>query len=304
MSVKNIVSEFSRKTGITDRNVVLSFLNVAAQELYEEADLEGSLMEQSFYVDEFRTLAFPTYVGQIRAMRENVSQIRWELINHGPKYSALNWGENAWRKWIVLGISPIMRTRLNQGPLRIEADKDSFTTIVGSTDTSSRVTEIIAGSGETKTSFNDIFSISKDRVTKADTLIYDTDDNLISRIPNYNLVASFKLVDVSKFPSLSVPFVMDVLFKKALPYLSSDTDEFPAPNHDDVIVNKMMQLFKEEQGDLQGAVAYDQKITRSITRKLFDASRGRRISVRFEPHPHDYFLVKNRYEAYHGPTVI
>ena len=41
---------------------------------------------------------------------------------------------------------------------------------------------------------------------------------------------------------------MEVLFKKALPWMENDDDEFPATGYDNIIVNKILQLWNEEEG--------------------------------------------------------
>ena len=55
MSVEYILDRAGKKLGINpddnhQRSIMLDYLNEGAQELYEESDMVGSLVEDSFYV--------------------------------------------------------------------------------------------------------------------------------------------------------------------------------------------------------------------------------------------------------------
>src|SRR5208282_558468 len=80
---------------------------------------------------------------------------------------------------------------------------------------------------------------------------------------------------------------VEVLFKKALISFSNDTDEFPAPLYDDVIVNKVLQLWYEEQGNTANAIAYYQKAQQSLAQIHEDANRGTDDVVALVRNPHD-----------------
>jgi len=64
MSVEYILDRAGKKLGINpndnhQRSIMLDYLNEGAQELYEESDMVGSLVEDSFYVQGNKTIALP-----------------------------------------------------------------------------------------------------------------------------------------------------------------------------------------------------------------------------------------------------
>ena len=115
---------------------------------------------------------------------------------------------------------------------------------------------------------------------------------MVAVIPNNEKESQYLIVDVSEFPWESTAeqndaHTLEVVYKKKLPYLSKDSDEFPADGYDNIIVNKVMQLYMEEQGKIEEAMLYDKKASRSMGRRNSDLQRGQRQKVRFDKHPHD-----------------
>ena len=75
MPVSYILNRVGTKMGLNpsipaERNVLLGFLNEAADELYAQSDMEGSCFEQVFKINGDQTISFPYYVGAVRAMRD------------------------------------------------------------------------------------------------------------------------------------------------------------------------------------------------------------------------------------------
>jgi len=102
----------------------------------------------------------------------------------------------------------------------------------------------------------------------------------------------YLVVDVSEFPFSSSAEeddsnTLQILYKKALPRLQNDTDEFPAPGYDNIIVSKCMELFLEEQGKIEEAILHDRKASRSLARRQADLERGQEQRVVFKHHNHD-----------------
>ena len=62
-------------------------------------------------------------------------------------------------------------------------------------------------------------------------------------------------------------------------------------------MNKVMQLFMEEQGKIEEAMLYDKKASRSMGRRNADLERGQTQKVKFDKHPHDKLSVSllNKY---------
>jgi hypothetical protein len=100
------------------------------------------------------------------------------------------------------------------------------------------------------------------------------------------------IVDVSEFPFSSTAaqddqHTLQVLYKKTLPVMRNDRDEFPAPGYDNILVSKCMELFLEEQGKMEEAILHDRKASRSLARRQADLERGQEQQVIFKRHNHD-----------------
>lgn len=322
MSVKYILDMAGAKMGLnpsiaTDRASLVRFLNEAAEELYAQADLSGSLMEQVFKVNGDQTISLPHYVGRIRAIREYQSMQVWHINQMRPRYNQFNW-KDMWRNYRLIGKRALMASVTNPsvGVLSVPAVETPpiVVSLSGPTTTASLVHEQVtmdALSKETTNAFQDYSAVKKDRINNYDVTLSDVDDEVLTVIPNNMLGASYQIIDVSMCPWLpSDTSVMDhyveILYKKTLPYLSADDDEFPAFDYDHVIVNKIMQLWLEEQSKIDEATAYDAKATRSAARIHEDQNRATEDLVALVSNPHDTLLrrigtgLRRRYSYYSG----
>ena len=97
MSVEYILDRFGKKVGMlpsdtSQRALLLDYLNEAAQELYEQSDMPGSLEEAEFYVQGDKTIAMPSDVYTIREIREKGSNHdMWETVPLTERYRENNW---------------------------------------------------------------------------------------------------------------------------------------------------------------------------------------------------------------------
>lgn len=288
-----------------ERNVLLRYLNEATIELYDQADTDEMLMEQVFLVDGNQQIALPPNVGPIRAMRENNTYIAWHLHNQRARYNQFNWTDR-WRNWRVKGTTALMYPLVNQSQIIVEVPAVEtpavVVTILGASQTSSSIAAEYTMDALSKNStvdFIDITNIKKDRVTTYDVNVKDIDGNVLATLPNNMLSMRYRLVDVSLYPWEMAPqsgqdHVMEVLYKKALPWFDNDDDEYVVQGMDNIIVNKMLQLYYEEKGDGQSAIAYDAKATRSLARKKNDEDRGVEEHASIVANPHDTLLARNR----------
>jgi len=304
MAVKHILQLAGNKMGLNpsdsaQRPVLLRFLNEAAFELYIQADLPGSLMEQVFKVNGDQTISLPQYVGEVRAIREMTSMIPWSINQMRPRYNQSNWPD-FWRNWRLQGKRPLQSSITNESVMIIsvpQVDTPNLTVnITGRTADATSLTETVtmnAKSVQTQNTFMEpITSVTKSAITDYDVTITDVDGNLLTTIPNNDLSAWYQTIDVSTMPWLptsntSLDHYLEVLYKKALPYLSNDGDEFPAQGCDHIVANKMIQVWAQEQGNVQLALAYDQLNTRALARKNEEFNRATEDRVGFTINPHD-----------------
>lgn len=310
MPIGYVLRQMGSKIGLEpniagDRAVLLRFVNEAASELYDQADTDESLWEQLFKVDGDQQIAFPPEVGPLRAMREYSTHLPWHLYDMRPRYNQSNW-KDRWRSWRIKGTSPIMFPVVNQSVMNLEVHTTENppiqVTISGPSEHASMVFETVsmdANSKQTSNTFKEITAFKKDRVSNFDVLLKDADNNLLGQLPNNMLQMRYRLVDVSLYPWSNVDIAadahyMEVLYKKALPWFSNDEDEFPMLGYDNVLVNKGLQLWSEEQGKAQDAIMYDGKATRSMARKKEDQNRGIEEEAALVENPHDTLLPRNR----------
>jgi hypothetical protein len=303
MALQYILSQFGNKIGLnpsdaSQRATLLRYVNAAAKELYQQSDMAGCLEECLFKVNSNQTIALPDYVGQIRAMREHNTTIAITLSQMRPRYNQFSWSSE-WRNWRILGLQTLQQSIKNQSVLTISVkcveNPPIVVNITGGNDNSSYVTESLTMTAPTMTTtlpYNTISSFTKNAVNGYDVTLTDVEGNVLSSIANNKLKASFQVVDISSGPwtlNNTNPMCswIEVLYKKALLWFANDNDEFPAVGYDDVLVDKCLQLYKEEQGDVAAAMAYMQKATQSLAQIHEDANRGADDVVALVANPHD-----------------
>jgi len=303
MALSYIISQVARKMGqnpsdSTQRAVLLQFINSAAKELYHMSDMAGCYMEQCFKINANQTIALPDYVGQVRAMREQYSRTAIQLSQQRPRYNQDNWPQE-FRNWRIKGLQTLQTSLSNQSQVVISVaaveNPPVVINIAGPSDVSAMQNEAIVMSTTSVTSvnsYNDITLFSKTTSNKYNVIMSDIDGNQISYIACDKLKAQFQIVDISGmpwFPPNINPLLgwVEVLFKAALPYLSNDTDEFPAIGYDDVIVTKTLQLWYEEQNQSETATGYYQKARQMLAQIHEDANRGTDDCASLCEHGHD-----------------
>jgi hypothetical protein len=311
MPLSYILSQAGSKMGLnpnatSSRATLLRFVNEAAQELYDQSDPTGSLMEQVFKVNGDQTISCPAYVGQIRAVREVDSQITWSISKMRPRYNQFNWADS-WRNLRLKNVQALMSTVTNAsvGVLTVPVVENPpiSVTVTGPTTTATSVSETIVMTQttiQTTNSYIDYTSVKKNTVNGYDITLSDVDGKVLTVIPNNQLNAQYQIIDVSMCPWLAVStnvleHYVEILYKVALNWLSNDTDEFVfGQKYDNVIVNKVMQLWYEEQGKPDLAMAFDTKATRSLARKHEDQNRATEDMIATVANPHDVLLPRVR----------
>lgn len=323
MSVGYCLRQAGVKMGLNpnaqaSRLTLLRFLNEAAIELYDQSDMPGSLMEQVFKVNGDQTISCPWYVGKIRGAREVDSHVAWSINQLRPRYNQFNWPD-MWRNLRLKNTQALMVSVTNEskGVISVPTIEDPaiIVSVNGPTPSSSESAEsitmdssctpvtdssgIIAYTKTTQNSYLDFTSVKKNTVNDYDVTLKDVDGKVLTVIPNNQLEARYQIIDVSQCPWLAIStstldHYMEILFKRRLPQFYNDTDEFPAQDYDNIIVNKMIQLWYEEQGKTDLALAYDTKATRSLARKTEDQNRATEDVVATVANPHDVILPRIR----------
>ena len=335
MSVEYILDRFGKKVGMSpsdtsQRALLLDYLNEAAQELYEQSDMPGSLEEAEFYVQGDKTVAMPADVYAIRGIREKAgNNAMWETEALTARYRENNWETNH-NKFRIKGYSPLKvslptsitgaangTNRLVVRTYGISTTSDDYEVII-KTPYSERFLVSVAGISAVTSAISsglntiapangvvisDVVSFSrtnKPTATQGKVQLLDYADyyaspsveTVYAEIPSNSMESRYLIVDVSEFPFSSSAaeddsHTLQVLYKKTLPRLQNDTDEFPAPGYDNVLVSKCMELFLEEQGKIEEAILHDRKASRTLARKQADLERGQEQKAVFKRHNHD-----------------
>lgn len=303
MSVKYIFSLAGNKMGLNpavaaERDILLRWLNEATMELYDQSDMVGSLIEQVFRVNGDQTISLPASIGTVRAMREFNSQMPWHVNQLRPRYNQFNW-KDAWRNFRLKNKQALMATVTNQsvGVITVPTVENPpiVVSVSGPTRNATNTTEDItmtSVSMNTTNAYLDFTSVKKNRINTCDVTLSDIDGKLLTIIPNNEIHALYQIIDVSQCPWMQVVTTqfdnyMEILYKKPLTILSNDADEFLTGEYDHILVNKMLQLWGEEQGKSEMALAYDTKATRSLARKQEDQNRETEDEVALVSNPHD-----------------
>lgn len=294
MSLGYILNTVAADCGITldtnTRAYLLSKVNEAAREVYRRRDLPIALKEVYIRATANRELALPPFVGELRAVRAGCNSYctnRWQLTSLYPRYNKEPWAE-AWNRWRDKGVSPVAIEWENTAPGTITypvEDEDLTITIVGETTNSNRAVDNIVVSATSvnwSKTFLNITRIAKNKITDYNVVLSDADGNECAIIYADQLEASYKLVDVSEYPSTGMgeatcpdgTQIMELLYKPILPILSADTDTFPVPGCDDMLIIKTKQLLAEQApGQEQRAILMDQKADK-LARELVDDRTG------------------------------
>jgi hypothetical protein len=299
MALDYILDRVSSKMGLSssvtgENTTMVKYVNSAAKQLWTKLDFPGSLQEQVFAVPGDSVIAFPPYVSELRGMREMSSLAIWNQYGMRPRYSQGNW-EKQWRSWRVLGYSPVQSLPSSEGTLTITTPSVESTppvfTILGTNSSSNYVVEILTLDSTSKTTtnvFSGITSFLKASQNSYDVTLLDVAGNVLAKMPNNYLECKCLLVDVSAFPWLSTSPVpgsnlMEVLYTLPCPILTNSTDVFAGNLVDDILVYKTLQLWAEDRGSADEAVALEQKINQLLTQFMANYEQNEINSVQFEP---------------------
>lgn len=308
MSIAYILRRVKQKTGLDDRTTLLDYINEAARELYSDKDHPGSLEECVLPVYHNTTIALPPFIESPRALREYESTVKWKLSSVRTRYHEQSWPEDSIRNWRDKGTSPLAIDLENTAPPIVtvpEVESSPIVvTIIGATETANRIEEtkvIDQLEVQFENSFISYETIKKDRINSYNVSILDADENEISVIYNNELEAMFRIIDVTSYPvspqDTTNSLLMEVLYKKKLPVLFNDNDEFPIKGYDDVLINKTVQLIAEDQGNIEKAALNDNKAARTASRIAQNFNKGKDVRIDTASHPHDNLFASLRSRA-------
>lgn len=268
MSLRTIRAEIAADEGIkidtaSEKAYLDDKINKAAQELYEQNDLEGCLREQIFRTTSSdQQISLPFYVWEVRLVR-NYDYLRPITVQDmRPRYHFYGWVEPFCRWRMKYSGHPVERNISNVGPLTItlpRACTSAFTiTVIGQTGEAQRIQEYVtfaAGevSKDTIENYIAIESFTKNRVNNEDVVIEDMGGTQLAAIPNSELKSSYTILQIAdRFQTGDGQLMLfEVLYKSRFTPMSNDDDSFICGDKfDRAIYFKTLELlYEKKQGE-------------------------------------------------------
>lgn len=281
MSLQYILAKMASVGGLNlnspeQKLLEIANINSAAEELYAEFDLIGSLWAQ--YVKVTNTsgmmVSLPHYVGAIRAVRVAAPNMKLALLDQRPRFQAKTWRAKDFIAWQLKGESYTSRDLSNDGLITVTfvqpCEKVVKVTISGRTNYSEEDSETLTfGVGDTAKTTTKSFetvAINKDVTCRYNATVTDVDGTEIASIPNNQLRPLYLRAMIFNPPtiesSLNPNFeYYELLWKLRFKPFINLTDEFLCPGYDDAILWKVLELtwrFKQASSPDE-VLAYSQK---------------------------------------------
>lgn len=308
MSLRNILAKVSQVAGlspsnVTQRDQLLTYINEAAESVWNEADLNGSLVDLDISVTDSSVLVLPRDVLYVRAMIDsNVFNPSWKMVDLYYRYQEGKRVADLWFNWRDLGFSPVIQQPtvagvLNYGYASVE-DNIPTVSMSCSTATADNTSEDILMDSVLKT--GTLVPVTVTRLTKSiptnhNITVRDFANQTLAVIPNNQVDSLYHLFDISSFPwsdGVNVNRSMKVLCKKKLPAFLNDNDEFPAVGYDNVVANRALETWAINNQNGDQAALYDTYSSRLAGRINSDQKRGVQETVNFGRNPFDDIIVK------------
>jgi len=302
MAVKDILRKVAADVGATNyatdaatRSRLLELINEAAEELWENNDLPGCLRELFVRVPADYVIFLPSYVGELRSIRDTDLRRPWTLSDLRPRYHVHEWPSN-WMGWRFIGTSAIKAEITNSAPFTLAipvADSELEITITGQTANAARRADTITMSALSNLAtlgFTSVDAIRANKLPTYDVTITDADDNEIAVLHSNSLETRYLMYDVSEYPSVGNcsdnTRLMEVLYKMRLPRLENDDDLFPVPEYDKILASKTVQLFAErQQGGEERAIMMHKKVDMLVKKKQQDKTGHLEKKIKFAEDP-------------------
>lgn len=307
MALSNIIADLRADLGASDgtdkeRTWLVRQINKAAEKLYREHDLVYSLREQFFAFDQDEEeITLPYYVATVRAARRPAYDQRnpVTITAMQPRYHYDAWSGVSYKQFREVGYVSTLREITSGGPLLVRTAQEQTTPVVltftGTTPYSEQTTaSVTLPVGDTEVELSTVFrtltttGIRKDVVTTSNVLIYTQTDNvLLSVIPNHMLVARFLRIQVADntFVRLISPvtnYIIEVLYKPTFVPMVDDTDEFQCPGYDLAIVNEVVAQHSKDEKDRAEA---RRMVDDHLVARTAEFLAGKHTPTNIMPHP-------------------
>lgn len=296
----DIITALKDYVATEEQSTILRYVNAAAKELYDSADLPGSLFERDFCVDATNQhVTVPWYAKEIRGVRRKEYFTQQQIVDMRPRYNKTPWMQPC-NQWRLIAETPLEQHITQAGRLVVtlaEAEETAVDVIiVGQTTTSNIFTETLtfAPGDLTKTTSKQytqpqpfgIKSIIKSRLTTYDvTVTQEADERQIATIPNVLRRASNQLVSLrdEEAGPFSDSECYEILFKWPYIELINDTDEFlNSDRYDQVIAWKAKANYSFLSPDDHPRMLIAEEKCNALLRRIsdtYESNTDRRLEV-------------------------
>jgi hypothetical protein len=307
MLVEKFFQTAASLSAITDQSVLLTFLNKAAQELWDGMDFPNTLDEKSFkpYTVGSSFITLPSYVQAIRGVAPCSGETT-DVYSQSAGFNDDFWINSPWT-WRIVKTSPLSRNIANAGKLKIvkvnpKAADEILVTVGGKTDVADDIKEVVQFASTdtelwTENSYEDLSVLAKDRLTTCNLEIYDADSNLVSALPNNYEQANHLIIqihDKCACTACTCCSCVRVLYKPILPPFWDYTDNIPDGIENALLFKfrEWLDLFTEDKADR--AAAMSGKADDLLTRSAYNLDKGKIIP---------FAVKRNKFTPYAGVDV-
>lgn len=303
MNLGEMLQQVASESGYSvtgDRDLLVSYINRAGEEIYNIADWPGSLREVVLKATPNSTVACPSFIGFLRGLRGYTNYEKVKSVGMLPRYIDKPWPQMGYN-WRVKYRSPLFKDIDNAAQLTITVKAVETDPVIiyitGATEDSNKVTESVtldAVSKNTVNSFISVESITKSRVNDYNISIYDIDEELLSVIDNDKLSVGYLIIDVSEFPNeTETPAgerYVECLYKPTYMPLNADGDEYQCKDLSQAVVYKALEYtYYSIRDGTAKAMDYFNKCNQILNDKYADANKG--TVRRIVPTLHKFFNI-------------
>ena len=306
------------RVDVTDeRLTTLDFINLAAQEVWKSADINGSMREDVFNIlEDYHMISFPYYVEAVRGVRPypkdgsivRITALKDKYLDMYP-YMAYDTTQTIWRH---IGTFPLERdlgsaTNLTATLTLAETEPISIMINGSTVHAESVVEELIipvgsftATSTKIFTPFPGIKAIYKDVETLSNVVITDNAGNRVAMIANKEKEARNVVMEILDCDQnlTSQCLSYQVLYKLRFTPFISDYDTIPSDEYGNAIYYKVKELYESEQpGKEDRALLAFQKSADIVEKMTKDTFKSNNPSIKYGPRRYHNFYV---YDPRHG----
>jgi hypothetical protein len=300
--LQDILQTFAIETGydtVNQLQTCLGYINRAAKDLHDSLEADSLMRETVLQVSTNLQVTLPSFIGDIRALREYGGYSTFPLNEIGmPRFTSDTW-KYKWRNWTLKGKQPLATSILNASILTLTTNTvetiPAQVVITGRTTNSKRIAETVIVNAlmvQTLNSFEAIDSITSSTLGRTYNItIQDIAGNVLAILYNTDSKTQYILVDVARYnwsaqTGDGVTTLVEVLYKTKFTKFYNLTDEFPADGYDDGIAYKAVELwYHGQEGKEQDALMFRAKALEVINNTTANAEKGELRKLAFAETP-------------------